>query len=228
MTSPELRAREAEFEERRRRVLRAFALLIAVFAVGIAVLVAAKELRPESYDDVIPIFVLAAGAGFLALWRTTRTHWRCPACDARWKFDETLASGHWNHCGLCGAPLRATLVEGEREREARSRLALDPVSDEVLVAGFLRRRRRGALAAGVAVLAGVAALMVVQRQGWGPVAEQVVVALFMAVAAAVFMHSARCPRCRVGIVAGKQRHCGRCGLELRPDLDGAGSGRTSA
>jgi hypothetical protein len=72
----------------------------------------------------------------------------------------------------------------------------------------------------------VATFVWVQDQGWSEAAEQAVVALFAGIVAAVVLTGARCPRCRIGIVAGKARHCQRCGLLLRPDVSAAAGRRT--
>jgi hypothetical protein len=216
----------AEFEARRRRALRAMGVLVLASVTGLGLAMAAHELAPELFEPAVMLFVVTFGATGLALWRTLRRHWRCPACDARWDSSDVLASAHWNHCATCGEPLRVSPIESTREQSAVARFDRDETPHEELLARFLRRRRLGMLAAGVVAIAGVATLVWVQHQGWGELGEQAVVALFGGMLAAVVVTGARCPRCRVGIVARAGRHCQRCGLVLRSEVSGAADRRT--
>jgi len=228
MTTAELRIREADFRERRRRVLRGMGAVAVAGGGGIALVAVVRALAPEAFDAGVAVFVASFAASGLAYWLTLRRHWRCPVCEARWDGNDALASAHWNHCPACGTALRAVPVQAAHERIALTEFALEDLSEDELAARFLRRRRRGLLASGAAVVAGAAILVWSSDRGWSEMAEQAVAALFVGVAVAVGVTSARCPRCRVGLIAGRGRHCQRCGLRLRSDLGSGAESRTGS
>jgi hypothetical protein len=224
VTTNEHLLRAAEFEARRRRVLRAMAAFALATLGGVGLMLAARTFAPDDFDAGVAVFLAFFAATGLALWRTLGRHWRCPACAARWDTGDALASAHWNHCPTCGAPLRPAPAQATHERITTTQFALDDIPHDEIVSRFQRRRRRRLLGAGAVIVAGVATLVWVRDQGWGDAAEQVVVALFAGIVAAVGLTGTRCPRCQIGIVAGKARHCQRCGLLLRPDIS-AGAAR---
>lgn len=209
---------EAELRVRRRRVLRAEAAVAGVFALGLGAVFAAKETAPGAFEAAVAFFAVATFGSLLAVWRTARRHWRCPACDVRWDTRDTLASFHWNHCPSCGAGLCAYPVQRDRERAAHIAFALADLPHDELVARFERRRRRGLWLAGAAALVGLAVLACIQGLELGEMAEQGVVAAFAAAVAGSLVWAMRCPRCQTGVIAAG-RHCQRCGLHLG---DGAG------
>jgi hypothetical protein len=216
MTDAEVFLREAQFLERRRRVLRAFGLLGVVATGGIALCLVAKAWAQEAFEAAVIVFVVGTAAAGLAYLRTLRRDWRCPACDVRWESNDVLAGSNWNHCAACGAALRAAPQQRERERLAVTEFALQHLSHEELEARFLRRRRLGLLAFGGVALLGVVAFALVRAQGWGEWAQNGVVALCAGLGVAAVALAARCPRCGVGLLA-KGRHCQRCGFALEPD-----------
>ena len=198
-----------------------------VFLLGLLAIVVAKETDPAAIEGATAGFVLAIFASLLFVWRTANRHWRCPSCDVRWETSDTLASFHWNHCTSCGAPLRAYPQQRERERAALTDFALAARSREELRADFERRRRRSLIAAGVATVAGLAALLAIEQTDVPEWVGQGTVALFTAIVAATVVHGARCPRCRTGIVT-RGHHCQRCGLQLGDPLSDAADPRTGA
>jgi len=216
MSDAELFLREAEFLERRRRVLRSMGALGAVAVAGIALPVLAKLWAPQAFDGAVMIFVAGVAVAGLSHVRTLRRDWRCPACEVRWEGNDALGSSHWNHCAACGATLRAAPQQRERERLAATEFELQQLPHEELAARFLRRRRLGLLAFGGVVLLSAVAFAVVQAQGWGEPARSVVVASCAGLGVAFAALAARCPRCSVGLV-GKGRHCQRCGFQFEPD-----------
>ena len=216
MSDAELFLREAEFLQRRRRVLRSMGALGAVAAAGIALPLLAKLWAPEAFDAAVMLFVAGIAVAGLSHVRSLRRDWRCPACDVRWEGNDVLASSNWNHCAACGAALRAAPQQHERERLAVTEFALQHLPHQELEARFRRRRRLGLLACGGVALLGVAAFALVRAQGWGEWAQNGVVALCAGLGVAAVALAARCPRCSVGILA-KGRHCQRCGFALQPD-----------
>jgi peptidoglycan/LPS O-acetylase OafA/YrhL len=217
MSDAELFVREAEFLERRRRVLRSMGALGAAAVAGIALPILAKLWAPQAFDAAVMIFVAGVAVAGLSHVRTLRRDWRCPACEARWDSNDVLASSHWNHCAACGAALRAAPQQRDRERLAVTEFELQHLPQEELEVRFRRRRRLGLLAFGGVVLLGAAAFALVRAQGWGEWAQNGVVALCAGLGVAAVALAARCPRCGVGLL-GKGRHCQRCGFALQPGL----------
>jgi rubredoxin len=162
------------------------------------------------------LFVGGSAVAGLSLWRTARRDWRCPACDVRWESQDALAAGRWNHCAACGVELRANPHQAEKERLATTEFEFEDLPHPELVARFRRRRRLGLIGLGASALLLVAALAVAHAQGWGKLAQQGIAASFTGVAVAVVATTARCPRCRVGILASEARHLQRCGFVLVP------------
>jgi hypothetical protein len=226
MSMPESLLREAAFQERRRSVLRSMTALALATLAGIGLMLVARAYAPRAFDASVAVFLAAFAASGLAFWYRLRRHWRCPGCNVRWESGDALASAHWTHCPSCGESLRATPEQAAHERIASTHFALGDRSHEELVGSFLRRRRLGRIVAAVAVVCGAAVLVWGQQRGWSELAEQVVVALVAGLVAAVVVTSARCPRCRLGIVAGRGRHCQRCGLLLGRDLSAGADHRT--
>jgi uncharacterized protein (DUF983 family) len=220
----ELLTREAEFLTRRRRVARALASIPLTLVLGVGFLLAARELAPDAFDVAVALLVLGLAASCLQLWRVHRRHWRCPDCGAGWDLKDGFASAHWNHCQACGVPLRAAPAHSAVERTALREF--EELPSEELVKRFVRRRRWGMAGALGVFAAGLAALLWSQGRGWGGFAQNAVVAAFAGLVTAIVMLSARCPRCRIGIVAGRDRHCQRCGLLLRPGAQASVSGAT--
>jgi hypothetical protein len=216
MSDAELFLREAEFLARRRRVLRSMGRFAAAAVIGLALPILAKLWAPEAFDPAVMLFIAAIAVTGLAHVRTLRREWRCPACEMRWQGNDVLASGYWNHCATCGAALRAAPQQHERERLATTEFELQHLPQEELEARFRRSRRRGLLAFGGVVLLGAVLFGVVQAQGWGEYARNVVVAGCAGLGVAVTALAARCPRCSVGLI-GKGRHCQRCGFHFEPD-----------
>lgn len=202
----------AEFQARRRLMLASAGRLFGGSALGLAVYVVLCESSPAIKDGdtaTALLVVLFAVLGF-DYWRTLRNDWRCPACEVRWDGAELLASSTWNHCGDCGAPLRAAPQGIEP--------AAPPVDgDAALAERFLARRRTAMFAAGGVGVAGIAAFLWVHAHGWGDLAEQIVLAGFFAASVATGVHGMRCPRCRTGVVKGRAQHCPRCGWALPGD-----------
>lgn len=217
MAASEIHLRESVFLERRGRVLRAMGALYAVAAGGIGLCVVAKAWAPEAFDLCAMLFVGGSALSGLSLWRTLRRDWRCPACDVRWEANDALGSSAWNHCRSCGAELRANPQQADRERLAATAFALEDLPHAERVARFRRRRRLGLAALGAAALLLVAAFAFAHARGWGRTGQQAIAALFAGVAVAVGALSARCPRCRAGMLSGEGRHCPRCGFVLAPD-----------
>jgi hypothetical protein len=216
MTDAGLFLRQAEFLERRRRVLRSLALLGVAAVVGIALPILAKLWAPEAFDPATMLFIAGIAVAGLFHVRTLRRDWRCPACEVRWVNNDVLASGYWNHCATCGAALRVAPQQQERERLATAEFELQHLPQPELDARFRRSRRRGLLAFGGVVVLGAIAFGLVQAQGWGEYARNAVVALCAGLGVAVTALAARCPRCSVGLLA-KGRHCQRCGFQLESD-----------
>jgi hypothetical protein len=206
---------EAEFRERRRRVLRAQGAVLVCAVLGLAAVYAARQAAPDAFEAAVAGFVLATFGSILRVWWTARRHWRCPACDVRWQAQDAWASFSWNHCTTCGAPLLAAPVEREREREAARRFEMEAAvrTGDSWRARFEGRRRRSRWAAGLAALAGVGALAWVQARGAGEMLEQSVAAGLVAIVTGTLIWGARCPRCESGTI-GEGRHCQRCGLKL--------------
>lgn len=217
MSDAELFLREAEFLERRRRVLRSMGALGAAAVAGIALPLLAKLWAPQAFDAAVMIFVAGIAVAGLSHVRTLRRDWRCPACEARWDSNDVLASSHWNHCASCGAALRVAPQQRDRERLAVTEFELQHLPQEELEVRFRRRRRLGLLAFGGVVLLGAAAFVLVRAQGWGEWAQNGVVALCAGLGVAAVALAARCPRCGVGLL-GKGRHCQRCGFALQPGV----------
>ena len=184
----------AEFEARRRRVLRATGVFFLASVGSLALALVAHAFAPEWYEASVKVFVTAFAVSGLGLGLTLRRHWRCPACHARWIFNEVLASGNWNHCATCGTPLRTTPLQTERERLSVSQFAQDDTPEEALLARFLRRRRHGMLAAVAVVIAGIATLVWAHDQAWSKAAEQAVLALVGGIVLTIGLACARCPR----------------------------------
>lgn len=203
---------EQRFLDRRSRVLRAAGAWFGSFALGIVALIVAKQRSEAALDALMPLFVCALAALGVRLWWTLRRHWRCPACEARWRFDGSLASAHWNHCGECGAALR--VMPRQRPHELRGALdaACGGASHADLVARLRRNRRLGGAAATALGAAGIAAYGWIASLGLGETAEQVAAATAVGLATAVAVVGSRCPRCRSGIVGGVRGHCQRCGF----------------
>jgi hypothetical protein len=216
---------EAGFRARRRRVLRAQAGVAVCALLGLGLVIVAKQAAPGAFEGAVACFAIATFASLGVAWQTARRHWRCPACEERWASQDVLASFAWNHCARCGAPLLAHPVQRERERLASLQFAMQAPSHEELLSRFERRRRSALIAAGLVVLAGLAALVQVQARAPAEWVENAVVAGFGGVVAGILVWGGRCPRCRSGIV-GRGRSCQRCGLRLDPD-GGSGDGLDS-
>jgi hypothetical protein len=225
MTCDDVLLREPEFEGRRRRVLRAMGVFVWVSAAGLGVVIAVRALAPGAFDRGVMVFVGGFALSGLALWRTARRHWRCPACDARWELSDVLASRFWNHCARCGVALRAARPPTAREDAARARFEAEGLAPDELARRFRQQQRRSGLAAAALCVAGVATLAGIAGRGLPEWVEQGVVAGFAGIVLAVVVTGARCPRCRRGVLAGPGSHCPRCGLApgLRDPRSSAGS-----
>lgn len=219
MTPPELLLREAEFQARRRRVLRALNAWFAIAGLGLLALFVARALAPGAFHAVLVGSVITMAAAGLSYAVALRRHWRCPACGKRWQTSDLLAAVHWRHCASCGAELRRDLPDTPQERAARTTFAQEDLPREVWAARFRARRRRcGAIVAGL-VVAGLASLFWVSHRGLGEFAQQGVAALFSGLALATGVLGSRCPRCRTGFLPARTTHCQRCGLSLEAGGD---------
>ena len=214
----ELMQVEALFQERRRRVLRAEALVAAALALGLLVVLAAKGSAPQHVTAAIAVLVALLSSAMLNVWRIARRHWRCPACDVRWQTVETLASLEWNHCSSCGAALRAHPRERELERSARLAFEREALPRDALLERLARRRRRALWSAAGILLAGLGFLAWLESRGVGNQVLQVALAGVSVAVAVTAVSGARCPRCMVGMLA-PGRHCMRCGLHFEPPAD---------
>ena len=184
--------------------------LFGGFALGLAGLFAVRAVAPDAFQAANAIFVLLLAATGFSYWRTLRRSWRCPACNVRWQSDDVLASRVWKHCATCGAPLRVGPEPIERERTHRDLPLTDP-DDPSLAESFLRRRRRGMIAAGGVMAVGMAAYAWVHAHDLGEMAEQLVLAICVGISVVTAVLGARCPRCKIGVMTGAARHCQRCG-----------------
>jgi protein-S-isoprenylcysteine O-methyltransferase Ste14 len=220
--------REAEFLQRRRRVLRAEALVALAFVLGLGLVAAAKLTSPDHLEVATAFFVVSLFGSMLRVWRIANRHWRCPACDVRWGTRETLASLHWNHCPSCGEALRVHPRQRERERIAQAAFELEALPIEILRERFAQRRRRALVWVGLVIAAGVCLLVWVQ--GRFPAArdwlENLVVAGFGGVVVGLLVWGMRCPRCQTGVLV-RGRYCMRCGLRLEPHPTGPSQDRAS-
>ncbi len=204
---------QAEFEARRRRVLARLGGLLLIFALGLALLIAARQSGPVAEEAAAAVFSLTLIATGLWLWRTLRRVWRCPACDVRWVLGDALASLHWNHCAHCGTALRATAVRSTREREQLD--AFDP--SELADAGA-RLQRRGRIGLAVATCLAVVGLAVAawaHGAGWSPLLQHAAIALVVGIGTVAAFVTSRCPRCSAATLGARGGHCQRCGLVLR-------------
>lgn len=227
LTTSERMLLEAEFRERRRRVLRAEAGVVAAAVLGILGVVVAKQTAPAAFEAATAVFVLSVLGSLLWVWRTANRYWHCPGCEVRWETRDTLASFQWNHCTHCGTPLRTYPSQREQERAAFTEFALEALPHEEWVARFERRRRRSLIAAGAAAVLGIGLLVFVGSLELGEFAGQGVAAFFTAVVVGTTLWGSRCPRCRTGIIS-RESHCQRCGLSLGEEISEPSGPRTEA
>jgi hypothetical protein len=212
-----VREREAQLGERRRRVLRAEALVAASFGLGLAGVAAAKELAPGAFEEATAGFVLALAGSLLLVARTARRHWRCPACDVRWETSDTLASFHWHHCPACGVALTQARLPRPRERAASLDFELSRAAGADLRSTVERRRRRSRWVAGGCLALGLASLVWLDSVGAPEWIHRAAIAAAGGTSLALLVHGARCPRCGTGALV-RGVYCSRCGLSLDADL----------
>lgn len=210
---------EARFLARRDRVVQAAGVLFGGAALGLVALFVTKASTPEAFESVLPVFVCGLAALGARLWWTLRREWRCPACDVRWRFEDSLASAHWNCCADCGAPLRVVALRRDREWKAVLDEQLGVQSHAELVARFRRGRRRAGFAAVAAGAVGIGVYVWIAAQSLGDMAEQIAVATAVGLAVAIAAAGSRCPRCRTGILRFTGSHCQRCGFSLGEESD---------
>jgi hypothetical protein len=207
---------EAGFRDRRRRVLRAEAAVAVCAVLGLGGVAAARQLAPALFEAATALFVLSTFGALGFVWWTARRHWRCPACDARWRTQESLASFAWNHCAACGTPLLAHPAQQEPERRAALEFELAGSMGGSWRARFEARRRRARWASAAALAVGGVGLVCIQPYGLGEDVLRALGAGLGAIVVGTHLWGSRCPRCTRGAI-GEGHHCQRCGLALEPE-----------